>query len=55
MALSQYDPHEHINPRAWLELDESERMQLVIRYHRRQRIRLPFGRHKILSLAFYPP
>jgi hypothetical protein len=41
MALSQYDPHEHINPGAWLELDESERMQLVRRYHRRQRIRLP--------------
>jgi len=41
MALSQYDPHEHINPPAWLELDESERMQLVRRYHRRQRIRLP--------------
>jgi hypothetical protein len=41
MALSQYDPHEHTNPDAWLELDESERMQLVSRYHRRQRIRLP--------------
>jgi Domain of unknown function (DUF1841) len=41
MALSRYDPHEHVNPGAWLELDESERMQLVRRYHRRQRIRLP--------------
>ena len=41
MALSQYDPHEHTNAGAWLELDESERMQLVRRYHRRQRIRLP--------------
>jgi HD superfamily phosphodiesterase len=41
MALSQYDPHEHINSDAWLALDESERMQLVRRYHRRQRIRLP--------------
>jgi HD superfamily phosphodiesterase len=41
MALSQYDPHKHINPDAWLALDESERMQLVRRYHRRQGIRLP--------------
>jgi hypothetical protein len=41
MALLQYDPHEHIISDAWLALDESERMQLVGRYHRRQRIRLP--------------
>lgn len=41
MTLSQYDPCEHINSDAWLALDESERMQLVMRYHRRQRIRLP--------------
>ena len=41
MAPLQYDPHEHIISEAWLELDESERMELVRRYHRRQRIRLP--------------
>ena len=41
MALLQYDPHEHINSDAWLALDESERTRLVVRYHRRQRIRLP--------------
>jgi hypothetical protein len=41
MALLQYDPREHINSDAWLALDESERIQLVRRYHRRQRIRLP--------------
>jgi HD superfamily phosphodiesterase len=41
MALLQYDPHEHIKSDAWLALDESERMQLVRRYHRRERIRLP--------------
>jgi len=41
MALLRYDPHEHITSDAWLEFDESERMQLVARYHRRQRIRLP--------------
>ena len=41
MALLHYDPHEHINSHAWLALDESERTRLVVRYHRRQRIRLP--------------
>jgi HD superfamily phosphodiesterase len=41
MAPLQYDPNEHINSDAWLALDESERIQLVRRYHRRQRIRLP--------------
>ena len=41
MALLQYDPHEHINSDAWLALDELERLQLVRRYHRKQRIRLP--------------
>ena len=41
MALLLYDPHERIISNAWLGLDESERMQLVRRYNRRQRIRLP--------------
>ena len=41
MAPLQYDPNEHNNSDAWLALDESERIQLVRRYHRRQRIRLP--------------
>jgi hypothetical protein len=41
MARLQYDPCEHIISDAWLALDESARMQLVRRYHRRQRIRLP--------------
>jgi hypothetical protein len=41
MAHLQYDPHEHTDSDAWLALDESERMRLVERYHRRQRIRLP--------------
>jgi hypothetical protein len=41
MALLRYDPHEHIISDAWLALDESERMRLVARYHRRKRIRLP--------------
>jgi hypothetical protein len=41
MALLRYDPYEHIDCDAWLALDESERTGQVVRYHRRQRIRLP--------------
>jgi len=41
MVLLHYDPLEHVNSDAWLALDESERTRLVVRYHRRQRIRLP--------------
>lgn len=41
MALLRYDPHEHVDSDSWLALDESERTRLVVRYHRRQRIRLP--------------
>jgi hypothetical protein len=41
IELLRYDPHEHVDSDSWLELDESERSGLVIRYHRRKRIRLP--------------
>ena len=41
MSLLRYDPYEHTDSDAWLKLDESERAQLVVRYHRQQRIRLP--------------
>jgi hypothetical protein len=41
MALLRYDPHEHIDCDAWLALEESERTWQVVRYHRKQRIRLP--------------
>jgi len=41
MPFLRYDPHEHVNSDAWLALDESERTRLVVRYHQRQRIRLP--------------
>ncbi len=41
MELLRYDPLKHIDPDAWLELDETERKQLVVRYHRRERNRLP--------------
>lgn len=41
MSLLDYVPDEHIDPDAWLALDESERLWLVRRYHRRQNIWLP--------------
>lgn len=41
MELLRYNPLKHIDPDAWLELDETERKLLVVRYHRRERIRLP--------------
>ena len=37
----RYDPHRHIASDAWQALDESERIESVRRYHRRNRIRLP--------------
>jgi len=37
----QYDPHQHIDSEAWQALDESERIESVQQYHRRNRIRLP--------------
>jgi hypothetical protein len=36
-----YNPHLDIDPDHWLALDESERIEAVKKYHRRQRIRLP--------------
>ena len=41
MELLRYDPLEHTDPEAWLELDETERKQLVVRYHRKEKVRLP--------------
>jgi hypothetical protein len=39
--ILQYDPHQHIDSEAWQALDESERIESVLQYHRRNRIRLP--------------
>ena len=41
MELLRYGPHKHINSDAWLALDESERAQLVVQYHRQRHIRVP--------------
>ena len=36
-----YDPNWILDAAAWLELDEAERISLVMDYHRRARIKLP--------------
>ena len=37
----RYDPNRHVDPKAWLKLDEQERICLAEDYHRRARIELP--------------
>ena len=37
----QYDPDRHVDPDAWFEFDESERIEAVKQYHRRAKVRLP--------------
>ena len=37
----QYDPDRHVDPDAWFEFDESERIEAVKEYHRRAKVRLP--------------
>jgi hypothetical protein len=41
MTLLPYDPHQRPDPGAWLALDESERIESVRQYHRREKIHLP--------------
>ena len=36
-----YDPDRHVDPDAWLEFDESDRIDAVKEYHRRTKVRLP--------------
>lgn len=47
----RYDPYQHIASEAWQALDESERIESVQQYHRRNRIRLPNQRlHAIIHV-----
>jgi hypothetical protein len=39
--MLRYDPHQHIDPKAWNAVDEFDRIESVQAYHRRNRIRLP--------------
>lgn len=40
-AIAQYDPFREPDPEQWLALDEQERIDLVMDYHHRARIRFP--------------
>jgi hypothetical protein len=40
-AMKRYDPARLPGANDWLALDESERLELVLAYHRRARIRVP--------------
>ena len=42
--MKRYDPNQAPKPKAWLALDESERICLVERYHRQAGIDLPHER-----------
>ena len=39
--MNQYHPLKGPDPEKWLELDEDERINLVLEYHRRKRVKLP--------------
>jgi hypothetical protein len=39
--LSTYDPDREPNPQAWLEIDETERLKWVKRFHVQAKIRMP--------------
>lgn len=39
--MKSHDPFEPPDPQAWMELDESERITLVLQYHERKRVELP--------------
>ncbi len=39
--VTRYDPQSPPDPGEWLRLDEAERIELVLRHHRRARVHLP--------------
>ena len=45
----QYDANEHPDPDTWLELDETERIDLVIDYHRRTGVQLENSEHHAIA------
>ena len=42
--VTTYDPNRAPNAESWLALDESERIELTLRYHRHVQVRLPNAR-----------
>lgn len=48
----RYDPDENQDPKEWLALDESEKLQAVLEYHRKKRTRLPNARmHAVIHVV----
>lgn len=43
-----YDPDRKLDVEAWLDLDEDERMSLIMDYHRRARIKLPNAKMHVI-------
>jgi len=43
-----YDPDRKLDVEAWLDLDEDERMSLIMDYHRRARINLPNAKMHVI-------
>jgi hypothetical protein len=39
--MEHYDPYDPPDPKAWLDIDEAQRIHLAEDYHRRAGIRLP--------------
>ena len=39
--ITEYDPYQAPDPKAWLKTDEMTRIELVRKYHRRMRIKIP--------------
>ena len=39
--MNSYDPDRSLRPTDWLRTDEGERIESVVSYHRRKKIRLP--------------
>jgi len=42
--LKKYDPLQSPDPQEWMALDEPERIELALRYHKQARVRLPNAR-----------
>ncbi len=50
--VERYDPQCAPDPAGWLALDEAERIELAVQYHRRARVRLPNARlHAAMHVA----
>jgi hypothetical protein len=41
MTATQYDAGEPLDHEGWLRIDEAARAELVLRYHRKKKVRLP--------------